>query len=126
MPKEPLTGYSAEPFDKSSVAGLKVEELKPGDGQAATADSTVKANYFGWTSDGKIFDSSQRGETATPVEFPLNGVIKGWTNGLTGVKAGAVVKLIIPADQAYGASGSPPNIGPNEPLEFIVQLVEVK
>ena len=124
---EPLDGYSAEAFDKASVTELKVETLKEGDGTAATANSTVKANYFGWTSDGKIFDSSKKlGSAASPVSFPLSGVIKGWTEGLTGVKAGSVVKLTIPADKAYGATGSPPSIGANEPLVFVVELVEVK
>jgi len=124
---EPLDGYNAEAFDKTAITALKVDVLKQGDGTAATASSTVSANYFGWTSDGKIFDSSQKqGAAASPVSFPLSGVIKGWTNGLTGVKAGSVVKLTIPADQAYGATGSPPTIGANEPLEFIVELKEVK
>lgn len=124
---EPLDGYNVEAFDKASITALKVEMLKAGEGTVATPSSAVKANYFGWTSDGKIFDSSKKaGAVATPIEFSLSGVIPGWTEGLTGVKAGSVVKLIIPADKAYGASGSPPSIGPNEPLEFIVELVEVK
>lgn len=125
-PKDPLPGYEATPFDKASVTELKVETLQEGDGQAATADSTVNANYFGWTADGTIFDSTNKGGTVTPIDFPLNGVIAGWTEGLTGVKAGSVVKLTIPADKAYGPTGSPPNIGPNEPLVFIVELKEVK
>jgi peptidylprolyl isomerase len=120
---EPLEGYSAAAFDKAAVTSLQVETLKEGDGTAATATSTVKANYFGWTSDGKIFDSSKKqGAEAKPIDFSLSGVIKGWTDGLTGVKAGSVVKLTIPADQAYGAAGSPPSIGANEPLQFIVSV----
>ena len=125
MPKEPLTGYEATPFDKEAVTELKVETLKQGDGAVASPSSTVKANDFGWTSDGKIFDSSQRGGTATPIEFPLNQVIKGWTEGLTGVKQGSVVKLLIPAEKAYGAQ----DMGdgrPFGPLAFIVELTEVK
>lgn len=125
-PKQALPGYEATPFDKASVTELKVETLKQGDGKVATKDSTVTANYFGWTSDGTIFDSSNKGGTVTPASFPLSGVISGWTEGLTGVKAGSVVKLTIPTDKAYGATGSPPNIGPNEPLVFIVELKEVK
>ena len=124
--KEPLDGYAAESFDKASVTALKVETLKEGDGKAATKDSTVEANYFGWTSDGKIFDSSKRDGVTTAAEFPLSGVIAGWTEGLTGVKQGSVVKLTIPADKAYGEAGSPPNIGSNEPLVFIVELKTVK
>ncbi|MFO0971462.1 MAG: hypothetical protein U0520_03905 [Candidatus Saccharimonadales bacterium] len=79
MQKEPLTGYAAEAFDAASVTELKVETLVQGEGAAATAESTVNANYFGWTSDGKIFDSTNKGGVATPIDFPLNGVIKGWT-----------------------------------------------
>lgn len=121
----PLEGYEATPFDKASVNELKVETLREGDGPVASPTSTVSANYFGWTSDGKIFDSSNKNGTATPIEFGLDGVIKGWTDGLSGIKQGSTVKLLIPADQAYGESGSG-TIGPNEPLAFIVELREVK
>jgi FKBP-type peptidyl-prolyl cis-trans isomerase len=126
MKKEPLDGHEATVFDKASVTTLVVETLKEGTGKAATKESTVEANYFGWTSDGKIFDSSKRDGVATAVSFPLNGVIAGWTEGLTGVKEGSTVKLLIPSDKAYGATGSPPNIGANEPLAFIVELKSVK
>jgi peptidylprolyl isomerase len=122
---KPLDGYAAEAFDPASVTELKTETLKEGDGATATADSTVVANYFGWTSDGAIFDSSNKNGTATPITFGLNQVIKGWSEGLTGVKAGSTVKLIIPADKAYGETdnGSGAPVGP---LEFIVELKEVK
>jgi FKBP-type peptidyl-prolyl cis-trans isomerase len=126
MQNQPLEGYNAEPFNKASVDKLKVEVLVEGAGKKADESSTVKANYFGWTSDGSIFDSSNRGGTAQPVEFPLNGVIKGWTQGLSGISEGSTVKLIIPAELAYGEAGSPPVIGSNEPLAFIVELKEVK
>lgn len=123
--REPLDGYEAEAFDAGSVTELKVETLKEGSGKAANAESTVNANYFGWTADGKIFDSTQQGDQATPVDFPLSGVIEGWTKGLTGVKQGSVVKLMIPGDMAYGnqddGSGRP--FGP---LAFIVELKQVK
>ncbi len=125
--KEPLDGYAPEPFDKTSVTSLAVQELKPGTGKAATKSSTVEANYFGWTSDGKIFDSSKRNGVTNPATFPLNKVIPGWTEGLNGVKEGAVIKLTIPGDKAYGANGAPgAGIGPNEPLVFIIELKKVK
>ena len=124
--KEPLEGYAAEAFDKQAVTELKIDELKAGTGAEATAQSTVEANYFGWTSDGKIFDSSRKDGATKPIEFSLQGVIKGWTEGLTGAKEGSVRKLTIPADKAYGAQGSPPSIGANEPLMFIVELKKVK
>ncbi len=125
--KQPLAGYSAEPFDKDSVTKLKIDELKAGEGKAASKSSTVTANYFGWTSSGKIFDSTKKDGVVTPVDFPLNQVIKGWTEGLDGAKVGSVRKLTIPGDQAYGAQGAQQaGIGPNEPLVFIVQLKAVK
>ncbi len=122
--KEPLDGYAAEVFDKASVTKLVKEDLKVGDGKTASKNSTVKVNYFGWTSDGVIFDSSKKDGTLTPVEFPLNGVIAGWTEGLDRVKAGSVRKLTIPADKAYGES--PQNGAPGGPLVFIVEVLEVK
>ncbi|MDO8336016.1 MAG: FKBP-type peptidyl-prolyl cis-trans isomerase [Candidatus Saccharibacteria bacterium] len=125
--KEPLDGYTAEAFDKATVTKLNVETLVAGTGKAAKKTSTVSANYFGWTSDGKIFDSSKKDGVTTPVSFPLNQVISGWTESLTGVKEGSVVKLTIPSDKAYGETGAPSGgIGPNEPLVFIVELKSVK
>lgn len=123
---EPLDGYTADPFDKASVTELKVDELKAGEGAEATANSTLNVNYFGWTSDGTIFDSSKKNGTTTPIDLQLNGVIAGWTEGLTGAKPGSVRKLTIPADKAYGETGSAPKIGPNEPLVFIVEVKSVK
>lgn len=125
MPKDPLPGYEAVAFDAASVTALKVETIKQGDGPAATKDSTVTANYFGWTSDGKIFDSTNKGGSVTPIPFPLNGVIQGWTDGLNGVKQGSVVKLTIPGDQAYGNKDNGDG-RPFGPLAFIVELTEVK
>lgn len=123
---EPLEGYQAEAFERENVTELKVDELKAGDGAEATSASKLLVNYFGWTSDGKIFDSSRRGGVTTPIELGLDGVIAGWTEGLTGAKPGSVRKLTIPSDKAYGEAGSPPTIGANEPLMFIVEVKEVK
>lgn len=123
---EPLTGYSAEPFDPASVNELKIETIKPGNGEkVATPESTVTANYFGWTSDGKIFDSSQKSGTATPIPFGLDQVIKGWTEGLTGASAGGVYKLLIPADKAYGSTDDGSG-RPTGPLAFIVEVQKVE
>ncbi len=124
-PKEPLPGYSAEAFDGASVTALKVETLKEGDGKVATTESTVSANYFGWTADGKIFDSSNKSGTVTPVDFGLSEVIPGWTEGLTGVKQGSTVKLTIPAEKAYGAEDKGDG-RPVGPLVFIIEVKEVK
>lgn len=122
---KPLDGYEAAAFDKSSVTELKVETLKEGDGPELQADSTIAANYFGWTADGNIFDSTNKDGTTTPIDFGLNQVIKGWTEGLTGVKVGSVVKLSIPADKAYGDTDT--GMGqPTGPLMFIVEVKELK
>ncbi len=123
---KPLNGYTADSFDKASVTKLNVETLVQGTGTAATNSSTLSVNYFGWTSDGSIFDSTNKNGTTSPVDISLSSVIPGWSTGLNGVKAGSTVRLTIPADQAYGTNGSQPLIGPNEPLKFIVQVVAVK
>lgn len=122
---KPLEGYAAEAFDPASVTELKVETLVQGEGAEAKADSTVTANYFGWTADGKIFDSTNKNGTVKAIDFSLAQVIKGWTEGLTGVKAGSTVRLTIPTDKAYGSTAA--QYGqPAGPLTFIVQLEAVK
>lgn len=118
---EPLDGYSAAPFDAASVTELKKEVLVQGSGDVVKETDTINVSYFGWLADGNIFDSSKKSGTNTPIEFPLNGVIAGWTEGLKGEKVGSTIKLTIPADKAYGgqASGSIPA---NSPLAFIVTI----
>ena len=118
----PLEGFEATAFDKASVTELKVETIKEGDGVVLSESSTISANYFGWTSDGKIFDSTNQDGKVEPAKFGLNQVIEGWTKGLTGVKVGSIVRLTIPTDMAYGddeSTGSPAG-----PLMFIVEVVE--
>lgn len=122
---QPLAGYEAVAFDKASVTELKVETLVEGTGEVLKADSKISANYFGWDSSGAIFDSTNKNGTVTPAEFSLAEFIKGWTDGLTGVKVGSTVKLTIPADKAYGDTdtGSGQPVGP---LMFIVEVKEKK
>lgn len=123
---EGFDGYTTRAFNAADVKELKVETLVEGDGEALKADSSLKASYFGWLSDGKIFDSSKKkGVDDAPITFSLTGVISGWTKGLTGVKVGSVVRLTIPADQAYGAAGSG-MIPANAPLEFIVKVNSIE
>lgn len=118
-----IEGYSATPFDMASVTALRKEILVAGTGDEVKATDSINASYFGWTSDGKIFDSSNKKDTNTntPVTFSLGSVIKGWTDGLAGQRVGSVVKLTIPADQGYGATGSGV-IPANAPLQFIVVI----
>lgn len=103
---------------------LVIEDLTVGDGAEVTDPAqTVKVNYVGVAcSTGVTFDSSYAGE---PVEFPLEGVIPGWTEGLIGMKVGGQRLLGIPSELAYGSAGSPPAIAPDEALWFVVELLEV-
>ncbi len=106
-------------------AVLITKDLVVGTGPPVPANATVTVNYTGAAcSTGKIFDSSYaRGQTAT---FALSGVIKGWTDGIPGMNVGGQRLLGIPADQAYGAQGRPPEIAPDEPLWFVVEVTDVK
>ncbi len=109
---------------QATESGLLYEVIKEGDGEQPTSNSEVKVNYTGKLTDGKVFDESKKGE---PVGFNLMSVIPGWTEGLQLMKTGAKYKFYIPAHLAYGANGSPDgSIGPNEVLEFEVELVETK
>lgn len=109
---------------QKTESGLLYRIDREGTGAQATTDTAVvKVNYEGKTRDGKVFDSSyERGEA---IEFPLNGVIRGWTEGMKLVKAGGQITLWIPAELAYGERGAGADIGPNEALEFKVELIEV-
>ena len=104
---------------------LVKEDLKVGTGATVGPKDTVTAHYIGVScSTGKIFDSSY--SRNQPVPFSLSGVIKGWTDGIPGMQVGGQRLLGIPADQGYGAQGSPPDIAPGETLWFVVEIVETK
>lgn len=103
---------------------LVSQDLTVGTGETVEASSTVTVDYIGVAcSTGKIFDASYGQQPAT---FPLNGVIPGWSQGLPGMKAGGARLLGIPAGLAYGASGYPPDIAPDEALWFVVQVKDVQ
>lgn len=111
-------------FTKTS-SGLQYRVLRAGEGAKPKATDTVEVNYHGWLDDGKVFDSSyQRGES---ISFPLNGVIRGWTEGMQLVGEGGMIELLIPSDLGYGARGTPGGpIPPNATLHFLVELRDVK
>ncbi len=109
-----------------AASGLIIEEVKNGTGDLAEAGKQVSVHYTGTFTDGKKFDSSyDRGQ---PITFPLGAgrVIKGWDEGIAGMRVGEKRKLTIPPDLAYGAEGRPPMMPPNSTLLFDVELVEVK
>ena len=107
----------------TTESGLKYRILRKGDGPQPSSSSTVKCNYRGWTDDGNTFDSSyDRGE---PIDFPLSGVIPGWTEGLQLVKKGGMIELEIPSELGYGSRGSPPKIPADSRLHFVVELIDV-
>ncbi len=102
---------------------LQYEIIKDGTGESPKATSTVTTHYTGTLIDGTVFDSSvERGQ---PAQFPVNGVIKGWTEALQLMKPGSKWRLYIPSDLAYGDGGSPPKIQPGATLIFEVELISV-
>ncbi len=119
-----LTENAKKAGVQTTASGLQYKIIKEGTGKQPNATSRVTVHYKGQLTDGKVFDSSyDRGE---PVEFPLNQVIPGWTEGLQLLKEGGKATLYIPAKLGYGEQGVPGTIPPNSTLIFDVELLKVQ
>ncbi len=120
--------FLAENAKKEGVtvteSGLQYEILKAGEGEKPKATDTVKVHYKGTFLNGETFDSSY--DRNQPAVFPLNRVIKGWTEGVQLMPVGSKFKFTIPSDLAYGPVGSPPRIPGNAVLQFEVELLEIE
>ena len=122
--KKFLEENKKKPGVKTTASGLQYLVEKEGTGPTPKATDTVKVNYRGTTIEGTEFDSSfKRGQPAT---FPVNRVIKGWTEALQLMKVGAKYKIFVPADLAYGERGAGADIGPNSTLLFDVELLSIE
>ena len=103
--------------------GLQYRVLKAGAGKSPTSgDDVVTVTYKGWTIDGKVFDQTPPGQTA---QFPAGRLIQGWVEALSLMKEGDSWQIVLPSDLAYGPSGAPPDIGPNQTLVFDMELIGV-
>jgi FKBP-type peptidyl-prolyl cis-trans isomerase len=109
----------------TTPSGLQYRVLRKGTGANPKATNRVKVHYHGWLDNGKVFDSSyQRGES---IDFGLNQVIPGWTEGMQLVGEGGMIELMIPSDLGYGKRGTPGGpIPPDATLHFLVELLDVK
>lgn len=110
----------------TTKSGLKYVEMKEGTGDAAKEGSKVKVHYTGTLENGKKFDSSLDRNEPFEVTIGRTSVIKGWTEGLQGMKAGGKRKLIIPPELGYGDRGAGSAIPPKATLIFVIEMLEVK
>lgn len=109
---------------KVTPSGLQYLVITEGSGKSPKATDTVEVHYEGTLINGTVFDSSYRRKES--IEFPLNRVIAGWTEGVQLMKEGAKYRFFIPSKLAYGSRGAGRDIGPNEALIFDVELIKVR
>jgi FKBP-type peptidyl-prolyl cis-trans isomerase FklB len=122
--QEFLAANAKKPGVVTLPSGLQYKVLKPGNGPKPKATDTVVTHYKGTLINGTEFDSSYKRNE--PAEFPVNGVIKGWTEALQLMPVGSKWQLFVPAELAYGQKGAADVIGPNETLIFEVELISIK
>jgi len=109
-----------------TASGIQYEILVDADGEKPLGTDTVKVHYVGTFLNGEEFDNSATNRDGEPVVFPLNRVIRGWTEGVQLMSVGAKYKFTIPSDLAYGPNGKPPSIPGNSVLQFEIELLEIQ
>jgi len=119
-----LKENAIKPGVHSTPSGLQYKIISEGHGKTPKATDTVRVNYRGTTIDGTEFDSSYKRNE--PIEFPLNGVIPGWTEGVQLMKEGGKIQLFIPSNLAYGSQGAGGVIPPDSTLIFDIELLKIK
>ena len=122
----PLSGKAAEKAMVTTTSGLQYVDLVVGSGREAHAGETAIVHYTGTLTDGTKFDSSK--DRNTPFSFPLGAgrVIKGWDEGVKGMKIGGIRKLVIPPQLGYGSRGAGSAVPPNATLIFEVELLDLR
>jgi peptidylprolyl isomerase len=109
----------------SSVTELQIIDIQEGTGEVVPEDATITAHYTGaLCKDGTIFQSSH--DFGEPISFGLTQVIKGWTQGVPGMKVGGTRRLVIPSAMAYGSVRAAANIPPNSDLVFDIELIALE
>ncbi len=110
----------------TTPSGLKIQDVKVGDGASPRPGQTVTVHYIGWLENGKEFNNSHKMGTGAPATFRMGQLIKGWDEGLSTMKVGGKRILFVPSNLAYGARGNPPDIPPNSNLKFEIELLGVR
>ena len=128
-PQQPIqkdVGQTMTPASPPVMNGLGITDVKVGEGETARAGHRVSVHYTGTLMDGKVFDSSRPRNDPFTFTLGQGEVIKGWDEGVAGMKVGGQRKLVIPPEMGYGRSGAGAAIPPNATLNFDVELLEVK
>lgn len=108
----------------TTASGLRIQDLKVGDGASPKPGQTVVVHYIGWLENDTEFNNSYK--LGRPAEFRIGEVIPGWNEGLATMKVGGKRRLFIPSRLAYDTSGRPPTIPPNANLKFEIELLGIK